>query len=70
MDARLGQAEQASRRLGRKDWLMLFNGAVFSLILTDLITPQTAQQVIMLTVHGLGHLFGIGAPPPHLPPAG
>jgi len=70
VEARLDQAEQASRRLGRKDWLMTFNGAVFSLILTDLITPQTAQHVIMMTIHGLSHLFGIGGPPPHLPSGG
>jgi hypothetical protein len=68
VDARFDQAEQASRRMGRKDWLLLFNGAVFSLILTDLITPQAAEHIIMLTVHGLGHLFGFGGPPPHLPP--
>ena len=67
LDARLEHAEEASRRIGRKDWLMAFNGAVFSLFLTDLITPDTAQHVIMMAVHGLGHLFGIGGPPPHLP---
>jgi hypothetical protein len=27
---------------------MAFNGAVFSLILTDLITPDTAQHVILM----------------------
>lgn len=69
VDARLDQAEQASRHLRRKDWLLLFNGSVFSLILTDLITPQAGQHIIMLTVHGLGHLFGLGVPP-HLPPGG
>ena len=64
----LSRAEDASRHLGRKDWLLLFNGAVFSLILTDLITQQAAEHIIMLTFHGLGHLFGFGGPPPHLPP--
>jgi hypothetical protein len=68
VDAKLDHAEEASRRMGRKDWLVLFNGAVFSLILTDLITPQTAQHVILMTIHGLSHLFGLGGPPPHLPP--
>lgn len=70
IETRLDQAEQASRRLGRKDWLMTFNGVVFSLILTDLITPQTAQHVMMMSIHGLSHLFGIGGPPPHLPSGG
>jgi hypothetical protein len=68
VEARLDQAEETSRRMGRKDWLVLFNGAVFSLILTDLITPKTAQHIILMTLAELGHLFGIGGPPPHLPP--
>lgn len=70
VEARLDEAEQASRRMGRKDWLLLFNGAVFSLILSDLIPPQAAQHVLLMALHGLGHLFGMGGPPPHLPPAG
>jgi hypothetical protein len=37
---RLDEAEEASRRVGRKDWILLFSGAVFSLILIDLITPM------------------------------
>jgi hypothetical protein len=67
---RLDHAEEASKRMGRKDWIVLFNGAVFSLILTDLITPPTAQHIILMILHGIGHLFGIGGPPPHLPPGG
>lgn len=70
LDTRLDQAEEASRHLGRKDWMMLFNGAIFSLMLTDLITPSAAQHIILLTVQGLGHLFGFGGPPPHLPSGG
>jgi hypothetical protein len=70
VESKLDEAEGASRRIGRKDWLMAFNGAVFSLMLTDLITPPTAQHIILMTVYGLSHLFGIGGPPAHLPPAG
>ena len=47
---------------------LLFNGAVFSLILTDLITPQVAQHVLLITVQALGYLFGHEMPPGHLPP--
>lgn len=45
----------------------MFNGAVFSLILTDAITPTIAQRIFMLGLQGLGHLFGIGGPPAPLP---
>jgi hypothetical protein len=70
VEARLDYLEKASERVGRKDWLMMFNGAVTSLILSDLLPSQTAQHIIMLTVHGLAHLFGMGGPPPHLPSGG
>jgi hypothetical protein len=66
--ATLDQVEEASRRMGAKDWLMLFNGAVFSLVVTDLVPPQALQHILLMTFHTLGHLFGIGAPPPPLPP--
>jgi hypothetical protein len=36
IEDRLDHAEQASERMGRKDWLMLFNGALFSLVLSEL----------------------------------
>jgi hypothetical protein len=70
IDARLDHADQASRRMGRKDWLVMFGGAVSSLILADLITPQIAQHIIVLTIHGLGHIFGIVGGPPYLSPGG
>lgn len=68
VEERLDQVEQASRRMGRKDWLMLFNGAVFSLIVSGFIPPQAAQHILLMTLHGLGHLFGVGGAPPHLAP--
>jgi hypothetical protein len=70
VEERLDQAEQASHRMGRKDWLLLFNGAVFSLVLSDLVPVQAVQHILLMTLHGLGHLFGVGAPLLHLPPGG
>jgi hypothetical protein len=57
VEDRLNEAEEASRRLGRKDWILLFSGAVFSLILTDVITPDVAQHIFMVLTHGVSHLF-------------
>jgi hypothetical protein len=62
IDAKFEEAEKASERLGRKDWILLFGGAVFSLILTDAITPDIAQHILMLAGHGLEHLFLSGPP--------
>jgi hypothetical protein len=63
VEDRLDEAEDASRRLGRKDWILLFSGAVFSLILADIVTPDVAQHILIITTHGLGHLFGAGGGP-------
>jgi len=60
---RLGEAEEASHRLGRKDWILLFSGAVFSLILTDIFTPGVAQHVLTMFIQGVGHLFTSGGGP-------
>jgi hypothetical protein len=67
VDERLANIEETSKRLGRKDWLMASVGAVFSLVLTDLITPSVAQRILLMMFEGLGHLFGIGGPPAPLP---
>jgi hypothetical protein len=65
--ARLDHIEEASKRIGRKDWLMMFNGAILSLVLSDTITPSVAQHIFTLVVYGLEYFFGHGGPPPHLP---
>jgi hypothetical protein len=58
LDEKFDEAEKASRRMGRKDWGLLFGGAVFSLILADVITPGIAGHILMMIEHGMGHLFG------------
>lgn len=63
IETRLEHLEKASERVGRKDWLMMFNGAITSLILSDLLPAQTAQHIVVMAVQGLGHLFGMGGPP-------
>jgi hypothetical protein len=67
IESHLDHIEEASKRIGRKDWLMMFYGAVVSMAAADTVTPQAAQHIFMLVFHGLGHFFGYGGPPPHLP---
>jgi hypothetical protein len=57
LDEKFEEAEKASRRMGRKDWGLLFGGAVFSLILADVITPGVAGHILTMMEHGIGHLF-------------
>jgi hypothetical protein len=66
IDLRFDDAEEASRRLGRKDWILLFGGALFGLVLSAVVPPEVMQHVLIMTEQGLRHLFGGG--PPQLPP--
>jgi len=68
---RLDRLERAGSHLGRKDWLTLLIGNVSSLVLQAVLPESAVQPVLMMAVHGIGHLFGIGGgPPPHLPRGG
>lgn len=62
IDQKFEEAAKAAERMGRKDWGLLFGGAVFSLILGDVITPGIAGHILMLVEHGIGYLF-MGGPP-------
>lgn len=64
IDQRLDQAEEASTRLGRRDWAMMFYGGVMSTFMTDAVPPGVIQTVLITVLHGIGHIFGFGGPPP------
>jgi hypothetical protein len=64
IDQRLDDAEEASKRLGRKDWVAMFYGAVMSTFMTDAVPPNVIQTVLITVVHGIAHIFGFGGPPP------
>jgi hypothetical protein len=62
IEDRIEHLEKASERVGRKDWVMMFNGAITSLILSDFLPAQTVEHIILMAVHMFGHLFGLGGP--------
>jgi hypothetical protein len=64
IDQRLDEAEEASKRLGRKDWVMMFYGAVMSTFMTDAVPTNVIQTVLITVLHGIAHIFGFGGPPP------
>jgi hypothetical protein len=68
LEARLDEAEEATRRIGRKDWLLLFCGVMLTVIVTDLLPPDAVQHILAMALHGLDHLLGGGGRPPQLPP--
>lgn len=67
IEARLDEAEEASRRIGRKDWRLLFCGLILTLIVGDLVTPSVVHHLIVMAFDGLSNLFG-GNALPQLPP--
>jgi hypothetical protein len=69
LDARFDEAEKASRRMGRKDWLVLFLGTVSSLVLSDTITPNILHHILVLGAHYFAHILnGPGGPQLSPPP--
>jgi hypothetical protein len=68
VEARLDEAEAATRRIGRKDWLLLFFGVMFTVIVTALLPPEAVQHILTMARDGLDHLFDGGGRPPQLPP--
>jgi hypothetical protein len=65
---KLDEAVEASTRMGRKDWLLLFGGTIFTVIVADIVAPDVAQHIFMTVIHGLTHLFAGSGEPPELPP--
>lgn len=63
VERRFDEVKDASHRLGRKDWLLLFGGVLFSLILSAVVPPEVVQHILTMAAQGMSHLFGAGAPP-------
>ena len=64
IEEKLDAVNEASARVGRKDWIMMLNGAAFSLIVNDLIPPHVVDAILRIVFHGIAHVFGVGGPPP------
>lgn len=66
--ANLDKIEEASHRIGRKDWVLLFYGALFSLVLANVLSSDAVYHILGSFLQSLGYFFGIGGPPPPIPP--
>jgi len=60
----LDEVKEATTRVRRKDWVMLTNGALLSLVVNDAVPAHVVQSVFNMLITGIGHLFGVGGPPP------
>ena len=64
----LDEAVEASKRIGRKDWRLLFVGVIFTVIIAATVPPEVAEHILVTVIHGLVHLFTGENGPPHVPP--
>jgi hypothetical protein len=62
LESRIDYLIDASTRMGRRDWLNIFIGGIFSWALTGLVPPEGVREVLAIASHALGHLFGGGVP--------
>jgi hypothetical protein len=57
------EIKEASTRVGRKDLIVMINGAMFSLIVNGLAPAHVVSLIFNVLITGIGRIFGIGAPP-------
>ena len=64
IEEKLGELTEASKRVGRRDWVLIVEGAAVSLIVNATVPQHVVVQTMLLMIaRGLGHLFGRGVPP-------
>jgi hypothetical protein len=68
IEEQLDEAAEASKRMGRKDWLIYLLGTVTALIITATVTAGVGEHIFSMVIHALGHLFTGGNEPPQIPP--
>lgn len=61
IDEHFKEAEEASKRLGRKDWIVFLMGTAVSLVITGVVTPEIFQHILMMAFTGLEHILLNGA---------
>jgi hypothetical protein len=67
LEARLDDVAAAASRMGRKDWTLLVCGALLGAFVEGILPQEAVQDILRMTLDGLGYLFG-GGGPPELPP--
>jgi len=68
LEAKLDDIAAAAGRMGRKDWTLLVCGALLGTFVQGILPPEAVQDVLRMTLDGLGYLFGGEGGPPQLPP--
>jgi hypothetical protein len=59
LQVKLDYLIEASRRIGRKDWLNLCAGPIFGYILTASLPSGAAREMFLGMLQAVGHLYGL-----------
>jgi hypothetical protein len=68
VNERLDEVAEASKRMGRKDWLIYFLGTITALIIAATVTSGMGDHIFTTVIQGIAHMFIGGTEPPPLPP--
>lgn len=60
LDEKLDYLVDASRRVGRKDWLLITAGAMLSFVLGAALPPDAVSDVLGTLLTSIGHVLGHG----------
>jgi hypothetical protein len=68
VNEKLDEAAEASKYMGRKDWLIYFLGTITALIITATVAAGVGEHIFTTVIQGIAHLFTGGTGPPPIPP--
>jgi hypothetical protein len=66
IDEKLDEVIEASKHMGRKDWLVMVGGIIFTLIITATVSAGLGEHIFIMVIQGLAHLFTGGNEPPQI----
>jgi len=62
LDERVDYLIDATKHLGRKDWLNICIGSMFGYVLTVVLPPDASRHLFEMLAISIGHFFGHGLP--------
>lgn len=68
LEAKLDDIAAAAGRMGRKDWTLWVTGALLGAFVQGILPAEVVQNILRMTLDGLGYLLGGGGTPPLLSP--
>lgn len=69
VNEKLDEVAEASKRMGRKDWLIYFLGTITALIIAATVTSGMGDHIFTTVIQAIAHMFIGGTEPPPLPPS-